>query len=74
MIPDAFSHSLVEPVISPVVAVEAVNVTTNELLEPVLHVFDGTTVTLPEVVPKSTVIDVVPSPLAIDAPVGTVQV
>ena len=43
------------------------------LVLPVEQVLLGVTATLPEVEPKFTVIELVPEPLAMDAPVGTVH-
>ena len=52
----------------------AVNVTVFEAADPLPQVLVGVTVTLPDVVPKVTVIDVVPCPLVIVDPAGTVHV
>jgi hypothetical protein len=51
-----------------------VTVTARQLAALVPHAFEAVTHTLPEVLPKLTVIDVVPCPDAMVAPAGTVQV
>ena len=58
---------------APVEAGEDDNVTAVELLVPFPQVLVGVTSTLPELVAKVTVIEFVPDPLVMDAPVGTVQ-
>ena len=59
-------------VVSPVDS--ACTVTARLLVVPVKQPLLGVTVTLPDVDPQSTVIEVVPCPDAIVAPVGTVHV
>ena len=72
--PVAFSQTLVEPVMAPAALGEVDKVTAVELLVPLPQALVGVTSTLPEVVPKLTVIVLVEVPLVIDAPVGTVHV
>ena len=51
----------------------AVKLTAIELVVPLPQAKVGVTSTLPAVVPNVTVMVLVPEPLVIDAPVGTVQ-
>ena len=73
--PEAPAHTTVDPLTLPA-APTPVTVTAKLLEAPLPPPSDGVTVTVPDVAehPKLTVIEVVPWPLAMVAPDGTVQV
>ena len=71
--PAVFSHTLLAPVMAPAALAALPKVTTTELLGLLPHELDGVTDTLPEVVAKSTIIELVPAPLVMDAPAGKVH-
>ena len=68
------AHKVVVPVIAPGVAGAPFKVIAKVEAALVPQLFVAVTLTLPEVDPKSTVIDVVPWPDTIVAPDGTLQV
>jgi hypothetical protein len=71
--PVTFAHTDADPVMTPVVPSVGVTVTVFVAGAPVRQLLLGVTVTSPEVPPKVTVIDVVPAPAVMLAPVGTVH-
>ena len=71
--PVAFSHSAVEPVMLPAAEGVADKVTAVELLVPLPHELVAATSTLPEKIPKETVMALVPEPLVIEASDGIDQ-
>ena len=69
------SHTEVGPTMVPVLPTDGVGftVTPMQVTELVPHALDAETQTLPEVLPKVTVIERVPCPAVMMAPGGTVQ-